>query len=70
MAKIDYDTAELRARGNWHELKGKIRKNYGALTDDDLEYEEGQEEEWYGKIAKKVGRTVDDVKGWIRGLVD
>jgi uncharacterized protein YjbJ (UPF0337 family) len=70
MAKIDYDTAELRARGNWHELKGKIKKNYGALTDDDLEYDEGQEEEWYGKIAKKVGRTVDDVKGWIRGIVD
>jgi uncharacterized protein YjbJ (UPF0337 family) len=70
MARIDYDTAELRARGNWHELKGKIKKNYGVLTDDDLEYDEGKEEEWYGRIAKKVGRTVDDVKGWIRGLVD
>jgi uncharacterized protein YjbJ (UPF0337 family) len=70
MAQIDYDTAELRARGNWHELKGKIRKQYGNLTDDDLEYQEGQEEEWYGRLSKKVGRTVDDVKGWIRGLTN
>lgn len=70
MAQIDRDTTELRAKGNWHEIKGKIKQEYGDLTDDDLTYQEGQEEEWYGKISKKVGRTVDDVKGWLRGLKD
>jgi uncharacterized protein YjbJ (UPF0337 family) len=56
---------ELRARGNWNETKGKIRPQYADLTDDDLEYAEGQQEEWYGKIAKKAGRTIDDVKNLI-----
>lgn len=64
----DLDTTELRMRGNWHELKGKIRQQYGDLTDDDLEYAEGKQEEWYGKLSKKLGRTVDDVRDWIRGL--
>lgn len=63
------NTDELRARGNWHEVKGKIRKEYGNLTDDDLEYQEGQEEEWYGKLSNKVGKTIEDVKNWISDLV-
>ncbi|CAA9258326.1 MAG: hypothetical protein AVDCRST_MAG95-2197 [uncultured Adhaeribacter sp.] len=62
------DTTELRARGNWSELKGKARQQYGDLTDDDFEYAEGTQEEWYGKIASKIGRTADDVKSWFRSL--
>jgi uncharacterized protein YjbJ (UPF0337 family) len=64
-----FDTStELRARGNWNELKGKMRQQYADLTDDDLEYAEGKQEEWYGKLAKKVGRTIDDVKNWVSNL--
>jgi uncharacterized protein YjbJ (UPF0337 family) len=59
---------ELRARGNWNEIKGKMRQTYGDLTDDDLQYEQGKQEEWYGKLSKKLGRTIDDVKAWINGL--
>ncbi len=68
MDRLDLETAELRTRGNWHEIKGKIRKEYGDLTDDDLEYQEGQEEEWYGKISNKIGKTVDDVKDWVKNI--
>jgi uncharacterized protein YjbJ (UPF0337 family) len=62
------DTTELRTRGNWTELKGKMRQQYADLTDDDLEYAEGKQEEWYGNLSKKLGRTIDDVKDWLRGL--
>jgi uncharacterized protein YjbJ (UPF0337 family) len=62
------DTTELRARGNWTELKGKMRQQYADLTDDDFEYAEGKQEEWFGKLSKKLGRTIDDVRDWIRGL--
>ena len=62
------DTTELRARGNWTELKGKMRQQYGDLTDDDLEYAEGKQEEWYGKLSNKLGRTIDDVRDWLRSL--
>jgi uncharacterized protein YjbJ (UPF0337 family) len=45
-----------------------MRQQYGNLTDDDFEYAEGKQEEWYGKLSKKLGRTIDDVKDWVRGL--
>lgn len=65
---FDNEAAELRARSNWTELKGKMRQGYGDLTDDDLEYAEGKQEEWFGKIGDKIGKTAQDVKAWIRGL--
>jgi uncharacterized protein YjbJ (UPF0337 family) len=64
---VDRST-ELRACGNWNETKRNIRQQYADLTDDDLEYAKGQQEEWYGRIAKKAGRTIDDVKNWISNL--
>ncbi len=64
----DIDTTELRMRGNWNEVKGKMRQQYANLTDDDMEYAEGKQEEWYGKLSKKLGRTIDDVRDWVRGL--
>jgi len=62
------DAAELRARSNWTETKGKIRQQYGNLTDDDLEYAEGTQEEWFGKIGDKIGKAAQDVKAWIHNL--
>jgi len=59
---FDNEAAELRARSNWTELKGKIRQGYGDLTDDDMEYAEGKQEEWFGKIGDKIGKTVHVVK--------
>ena len=65
---FDSNAAELRARSNWTELKGKMRQAYGTLTDDDLEYSEGKQEEWYGKVGNKIGKTAQDVKSWISSL--
>lgn len=65
---FDENAAELRTRSNWTELKGKMRQGYGNLTDDDLEYAEGKQEEWFGKIGNKIGKTAQDVKSWIKGL--
>lgn len=65
---FDNDAAELRARSNWTEVKGKMRQAYGDLTDDDLEYAEGKQEEWLGKIGNKIGKAAQDVKSWIAGL--
>ena len=62
------EAAELRARSNWTETKGKIRQQYADLTDDDLEYQEGQQEEWFGKIGNKIGKAAQDVKSWLSSL--
>lgn len=48
---------KLEIKGNWNELKGKIKQKYGQLTDDDLQFTEGKEEELLGRLQKKTGET-------------
>lgn len=57
-----------RLKGNWNELKGKIKEEYAELTDDDLTYQEGQEEQLLGKLQQKMGKTKQEVKDWIDSL--
>ncbi|PKV76259.1 CsbD family protein [Pontibacter ramchanderi] len=59
---------EYRARGNWNELKGKIKKSYADLTEDDLTYQEGQQDEWLGKLQQRTGKAKGDLKRWIDSL--
>ena len=62
------DSNKLKLKGNWNELKGKIKQQYGELTDDDLVYEEGKDDELVGRIQKKIGKTKDQVIDWIQSL--
>lgn len=55
-------------KGNWNEMKGKLKQNYADLTDDDLLYEEGKEDELYGRIQTRVGKSKDEVKKMIADL--
>lgn len=55
-------------KGNWNELKGKMKQKYADLTDDDLKYEEGKEDELLGRIQKRTGQSKEDVKKWIDNL--
>jgi len=59
---------ELELRGRWHELKGKAKQAHGDLTDDDMRWEEGKDEEFFGRMQTKLGKTKDEVVDWIRGL--
>jgi len=58
----------LRIKGNWNELKGRIKQKWGDLTDDDLTYEEGKDDELIGKIQKKTGRTQEEIIDYINSL--
>jgi uncharacterized protein YjbJ (UPF0337 family) len=62
------NTTELKLKGNWNELKGKMKKEYADLTDDDLKYEEGKDDELVGRIQKKIGKTKEQVIDWIQSL--
>ena len=53
---------KLIAKGNWNIVKGKLKQRYAQLTDDDLRYVEGQEEELIGRIQKRTGRTRDEIE--------
>jgi uncharacterized protein YjbJ (UPF0337 family) len=59
---------ELELRGRWNELKGKAKQAHGDLTDDDVRWEEGKNEEFFGRLQTKLGKTKDEVVDWIRGL--
>ena len=60
----------LAIKGSWNEVKGKLKQKYGELTDDDLAYAEGLEEELIGRLQKKLGKTKDEVREEIQKLLD
>ncbi|SNR72192.1 Uncharacterized conserved protein YjbJ, UPF0337 family [Flavobacterium sp. ov086] len=47
-------------KGNWNELKGKLKQKYATLTDDDLMFAEGKENEMYGRLQQKLGKTKEE----------
>ncbi|QRR01223.1 CsbD family protein [Dyadobacter sandarakinus] len=51
-----------QVKGNWNELKGKLKAQYADLTDDDLLYEEGQEDQLLGRLQQKLGKTREEVE--------
>lgn len=56
---------KLRFKGSWNEVKGKLKQKYGKLTDDDLEYTEGKEDQLIGRLQKKLGKSKDEVREMI-----
>jgi uncharacterized protein YjbJ (UPF0337 family) len=59
---------KMEIKGAWNEWKGKLKQKYADLTDDDLTYEEGKEDEMWGKVQKKTGKVKDDLVKWLKGL--
>lgn len=55
-------------KGNWNELKGKLKQKYADLTEDDLMYAEGKEDEIYGRLQQKLGKTKEEVQQIISDL--
>jgi len=53
---------KLNLKGSWNVVKGKLKQAYGELTDDDLTYVDGQEDELVGRIQKRIGSTAADVR--------
>ena len=59
---------KLELKGKWNELKGKMKQANANLTDDDLLYEEGKDDEMYGRLQQKLGKTREEVVNWIKSL--
>lgn len=59
---------KLEFKGNWNEVKGKLKQKYSDLTDDDLMYAEGKEDELLGRMQKKTGKTKEELKDEINKL--
>lgn len=59
---------KLELKGKWNEMKGKVKQAHADLTDDDLEYEDGKDDELLGRLQKKLGKTRDEVVAWLKSL--
>jgi uncharacterized protein YjbJ (UPF0337 family) len=59
---------KLQFKGSWNEVKGKLKQSYGNLTDDDLVFAEGKDDELLGRLQKKLGRTKDEVRQMIERM--
>ena len=57
---------KLEIKGDWNVIKGKMKQKWAKLTDNDLKYEEGKEEEMYGRIQKATGETREAVQKAIK----
>lgn len=59
---------KLSLKGNWNEVKGKLKQKYANLTDDDLLFTEGKEEELFGRLQKRLGKSKDELKKEIESI--
>lgn len=59
---------KLQLKGTWNEVKGKLKQKYGVLTDDDLLFTEGKEDELYGRLQTKLGKTKDEIRKVIESI--
>ena len=67
-SRNQYVMTKLELKGSWNEIKGKLKQKYGQLTDDDLAFSEGKDDEMLGRLQKKLGRTKEDIRDEIAGL--
>jgi uncharacterized protein YjbJ (UPF0337 family) len=58
----------LKLESPWTEVKELIKEVVPALTDDDLEYELGKENELLQRIADKTNRSVGQIKAWVESI--
>ncbi|HVJ65040.1 MAG TPA: CsbD family protein [Bdellovibrionota bacterium] len=47
-------------KGNWQEMKGKIRETWGKLTDDEVDQIEGNYDQLVGRLRQRYGLTVEE----------
>lgn len=55
-------------KGNWNEIKGKLKQKFGLLTDSDLLFIEGKQDELLGRLQTKLGRTKEEIHKLISEL--
>lgn len=59
---------KLQFKGGWNEVKGKLKQKYGQLTDNDLTFAEGKDEELLGRLQTRLGKSKEELRKEIEGL--
>lgn len=58
----------LNLKGTWNELSGKLKQEYANLTDDDLLFKEGKEEELLGRLQNRLGKSKEEIREILKEL--
>jgi uncharacterized protein YjbJ (UPF0337 family) len=58
----------LEIKGRWNEIKGKVKQAYADLSEDDLKYEEGKDDEFLGRLQTKTGKARQELIAWLNSL--
>jgi uncharacterized protein YjbJ (UPF0337 family) len=56
----------LEIKGDWNITKGKLKQKWAKLTDDDLQFVEGKQDELLGRIQKRTGETREAIEKTIK----
>ena len=59
---------KLIIKGDWNILKGKLKQNFGNLTDDDLTFFKGKEDKLLGRLQLKIGKTKQEIRDLLKKL--
>jgi uncharacterized protein YjbJ (UPF0337 family) len=68
MRELFITMTRLNFKGNWNEVKGKLKQKYAQLTDDDVAFAEGKEDEFLGRLQQKLGKSKEDLRREIENL--
>ncbi|MFZ2281943.1 MAG: CsbD family protein [Prosthecobacter sp.] len=56
----------LEIKGDWNIIKGSLKQKWATLTDDDLQFVEGKQDELLGRIQKRTGQSREAVEAAIK----
>jgi uncharacterized protein YjbJ (UPF0337 family) len=57
-------------KGQWMQIKGKVREQWGKLTDDDIDQMQGNAEQLIGKVQERYGRTREQAEQEVNRWLD
>lgn len=60
----------LEIKGTWNIAKGMLKQKFAQLTDDDLRFAAGKEEELIGRIQRRTGRNREEIKKVVHRVVN
>ncbi len=66
--KLNSKFMELRLEKPWKSVKEKLMEHNTKLTEEDLNYEKGKEDELLESLSKKMGRSKQEIKAWIESM--
>jgi uncharacterized protein YjbJ (UPF0337 family) len=65
---INMETRKLRLAVPWDEVKEKLKEAHIDLTDEDLDYEPGKEDELLDRLQQKINKSKEAIQGWIESI--